>query len=110
MDVSPVNWVIYLTFTVAFALVFAFLINVQEVDYVFMILVSLTIQVHTPPLLSKATGLFVYVLTTKTELTYQGASVFIFGALLVTLEIFLAFTRISFFHIILVTVATVIWG
>ena len=55
-------------------------------------------------------SLLIYVLTTKCEITYQGATLFILAAIFLGLEGFLLYSSMSLLSIMIISIAEIIWG
>jgi protein lifeguard len=97
----PLNWIFYLLFTAALALTFAWFVAIGNSDVALMVFISAG---------AVSLSLFIYALTTKTELSYQGPSLFVLGAILLVFQIFLIFTDIRFDHMIFITMGEIVWS
>jgi hypothetical protein len=97
----PLNILLYLLFSIGLAFSFAYAAIDDNSNACFMILISLW---------AVSLSLFIYVLTTKCEITYQGATLFILAAIFLVLEWFLFYTTTSVPVVFLVLIGAVIWG
>lgn len=124
---SPVNWICYLLFTASFALVFAYLSASYEYpllnesgqqvrvgnsttgalvfqhgtyDYLYAIFLASAISL----------ALTVHTFTTKSELTFQSAALYVVGSVLFVSFHYLVFTDISLMINHIVTIAGIVWG
>lgn len=113
---GPQNWISYLLFTVAFATLFAYLsVTYKEVGtrggypytfqdgtwiyfYVFSMasMISFALSIHT--------------LTTKSELTFQSASLYVVGSVLLVAFLFLVFSDMQLILSHILTFLGVVWG
>lgn len=97
----PLNLLLYLFFDVSLAFLFAYGCIADDSNSCFMFLMGMW---------AVSLSLFIYVLTTKCEITYQGATLFIVAAIFLVLEWFLFYTTTSLSSIFVVSFGIVIAG
>ena len=90
----PLNLVCFILFTAGLAFTFAWIVVKGHPQICLMVFLTTGLIIM---------ALFGSVMTTKSDLTYQSATLFIVGALLLSFNIFMIFTSVSFFLIIFVT-------
>lgn len=98
---KPLNILIYLLFTCFLAFSFAWITVLDSTWILLMLLTNACCISFT---------LLIYVLTTKTELTYQGASLFVLGAIFLVFQGFLLFTDAQIEYLICGLIIDVLWG
>ena len=98
---SPLNVLIYIVFTCFLAFSFAWISLLDTTLLIAMFLTSAC---------SIAFSLLIYVLTTKTELTYQGASLFVIGAIFIVFQLFILFSQVQMNYLICALIIEVVWG
>ncbi len=98
---TPLNILVFIAFTCFLAFSFAWLTALDETEILLMFLISAC---------SIALSLFLYVLTTKTELTYQGASLFVLGAIFLVFQLFILFTETAIIYLICGLILDVVFG
>lgn len=124
---SPANWICYLLFTASFALVFAYL----SASYEYPLVDANGVQIReggvsTGALISHhgtynylyaiflgsiiSLALCVHTFTTKSELTFQSASLYVVGSVLFVVFHYLVFTDISLIINHIITVVGIVWG
>lgn len=113
---TPVNWVSYIFFTVGFATLFAYLsVKYQEraviggIDtvtqdgtWIYFYVLSMAAMI--------SFALTIHTLTTKSELTFQSASLYVVGSVLLVAFLFLVFSNMPLILSHLLTVTGIIWG
>ena len=97
----PLNWIIYILFTLLISFCFSYAVALGNSDVALMVFVTGA---------AVCFSLMIYALTTKTELTYQGASLYVLGSILLTFQLFLIFTDVTFTHVIFVCVGEVLFA
>lgn len=97
----PLNVLLYLFFSVALSFCFGFGSINDSSNALLMIQAGCW---------AVSLALFVNVLTTKCEITYQGATLFILGAIFLVLEWFLFYTSTAVVVIFLIAIGEVLWG
>ena len=97
----PVNLLVYFFFTVSIAFCFAYGVIYDESLSCFMILMGGFLI---------SLSLLMYVLTTKCEITYQGATLFILASIFIVLEGFLLYSSMKVVIVLMVSFAEVMWG
>lgn len=98
---TPLNLFTYIAFTCLLAFSFAWLIVLDSTYILLMLVINACFISFT---------LLIYVLTTKTELTYQGASLFVLGAIFLVFQGFLLFTTARIDYLICGLIIDVLWG
>ena len=101
LKLPVINWIVFIFFTLCLSFNFSYLVSIDKSDLALMVFIT-TFFVNF--------SLLIYSLTTKIELTYQGASLFIFASLLFSLQIFLIFTAANFGGMILVLIGELIFS
>lgn len=97
----PLNVLVYIVFTCFLAFFFAWITILDSTLIILMFLISAC---------AIAFSLLIYVLTTKTELTYQGASLFVLGAIFLVFQIFILFTEAKVDYLICGVLINIVWG
>lgn len=97
----PVNWIYYLVFTAFLSFVFAYFVAIGNSELALMAFITADVLYG---------ALFVYALTTKETLTYYGAALFTIGSILLSLQIFLMFSKASISFLLLMTLLLGIFG
>ncbi|CAD8082943.1 unnamed protein product [Paramecium primaurelia] len=86
--IFPWNWVVFVTFTLSISIVCGTLVALGDSVIGLLVFSSLASMVF---------FLFMYSLTVKRRLTYQGSILFISASILLIFEIFTIFTEVSLF-------------
>ncbi len=98
---TPLNLLVYFLFTVSIAFCFAYGVIYDETLCFFMVILGgFLINI----------SLLLYVLTTKCEITYQGATLFILAAIFIGLEGFLLYSSMKLVMVLIISFFEVIWG
>ena len=97
----PLNVLVFIVFTCFLAFSFAWLVALDQTLIILMFLVNAC---------AIALALFFYVLTTKTELTYQTASLFIVAAIFTVFQLFILFTQAEMIYLICGLILNVVFG
>lgn len=90
----PKNWIFFILFTIFFSLFIAYLIAISKSKYSVMGLVTAVML---------SISLYLYSLTTKIQLSYHGASLYVLGASFLSLELCLIFTDAEFMFLLLMS-------
>ena len=98
---SPTNILVFLAFTCFLAFSFAWITALDSTMLLLMCMISAC---------SVAFSLLIYVLTTKTELTYQGACLFVLGAIFIVFQVFILFTQARMECLIFGLILNIVWG
>ena len=97
----PINYIILLIFTLAEGYLVSMACSMSEPETVLMaMLMTVGITV----------SLVLYAMTTKTDITMLGASLFIFGMAFLLFSVFALFTNNKIVHIILCTAGIILYG
>jgi len=97
----PLNILAFIVFTCFLAFSFAWITALDSTLLILMFLISAC---------SIAFSLMIYTLTTKTELTYQGACLFVLGAIFIVFQIFILFTQANINYLICGLILNIVWG
>lgn len=101
---TPINWIVYLIFTLSLGFLLAYWQTTRNASdpYVFLGVATVTAVIL---------ALFVHVLFTKRDLTFQSVSLYIFGAaFFVTLSFEIRLTDIPMLHTYLFGIFACLWG
>ncbi|KAM3147034.1 hypothetical protein pb186bvf_000750 [Paramecium bursaria] len=90
----PINWVIYIIFTLSLAYAAGHLVAIGNSEIGLLVFVSIASLIF---------FLFMYSITVKKRATYQGSILFIAASILIVFEIFTIFTTVSLFWLILIS-------
>jgi FtsH-binding integral membrane protein len=113
---TPINWISYLLFTIGFATLFAHLsvtyketgtrggypVVLQDGTWIYFYVLCMASMI--------SFALSVHTLTTKSELTFQSASLYVVGSVLLVAFLFLVFSDMKLILSHILTFAGIIWG
>ncbi len=113
---SPVNWIAFTLFTVSFATLFAYLTVTHQTTIstgaTTTTVVYGTLYYLYPIFLASmiSLALTVHTFTTKAELTFQSASLYVVGSVLFVVFLYLLFSSLELVVSHILTVTGIIWG
>lgn len=97
----PLNILVYIAFSAFLAFSFAWVTALDSTLLIIMCMASSC---------TMAFSLLIYTCTTKTELTYQGACLFVLGAVFIVFQVFILFTQMNMNYLICGLVINIVWG
>ncbi|KAL4502368.1 hypothetical protein ABPG72_011955 [Tetrahymena utriculariae] len=92
---SPINYICMFLWTIFFGIVLVYAVSINKDSIVGLMIFVL--------LASLMLSQFLYTLTVRYELTYQGTTLFVFGAQILNFHIFTLFTNLSFYQMIIIS-------
>ena len=90
----PINWIYFFTFTAFLSFFLAYFTSIANSKYAVMVLLTANMLFF---------SLLIYALTTRTELTYYGASLYVIGASFLAMEMYMIMTDAKFMFLLMMT-------
>lgn len=102
------NWIVFAIFTLSAAVVCGTLVALGDSTIGLLVFVNLASKssLH----LGMIFFLFIYSLTVKKRLTYQGSILFLSASILIVFEMFTIFTDVSLFWLILISLGSFLFA